>query len=67
MRDYPNMSYCMCENTLSALHQVLEAMENDPDFLEDMSERERSAFERLFDACDAFQNMSEELFETQGE
>ena len=26
MSSYPNMSYCMCENTLSALGQVMEAM-----------------------------------------
>ena len=28
MSNYPNMSYCMCENTMSAMHQVLNAMED---------------------------------------
>ena len=27
MSNYPNMSYCMCENTLAALRQVLSAMQ----------------------------------------
>ena len=32
MNNYPNMSYCMCENTLLAMEQVLTAMQDDPDF-----------------------------------
>ena len=27
MRDYPNMSYCMYENTTNALRQILDALE----------------------------------------
>ena len=62
--NYPNMSYCMCENTLAAMHQVLEAMhEEGPMFLQDMSRTERRAFEELFHACEAFVNQSEELQE----
>lgn len=64
MSNYPNMSYCMCENTLAGLHQVLNAMaEEGPMFLQDMNPHERRAFEELFHACEAFLTQSEELQE----
>ena len=62
MSDYPNMSYCMCENTLRALQQVLNAMEHEgPMFLQEMSRVELRAYRELFHACEAFLNASEEL------
>lgn len=62
MSNYPNMSYCMCENTLMALRQVVEAMESEgPAFLREMSREERRAFQELFNACEDFMAMSEEL------
>jgi hypothetical protein len=62
MSNYPNMSYCMCENTLLALRQVLEAMNSEgPMFLHDMNRSERLAFDSLFHACESFLTMSEEL------
>ena len=62
--NYPNMSYCMCENTLHALQQVLEAMQEDPAFMEDMSRDERYAFQELFCACEDFAHHAREhLFE----
>jgi hypothetical protein len=34
MSNYPNMSYCMCNNTVLALKQVVEAMNDEgPMFL----------------------------------
>jgi len=64
MSNYPNMSYCMCENTLAALRQVLSAMQEEgPMFLNDMSRDERRAFEQLFNACETFVNVAEELEE----
>jgi polyphosphate kinase 2 (PPK2 family) len=64
MSNYPNMSYCMCENTLLALRQVMDAMEDEgPQFLKEMNRTERRAFEELFHACEAFLTMSEELQE----
>ncbi len=63
MSNYPNMSYCMCENTLHALQQVLEAMQEDPAFMEDMSRDERYAFEELFRACEDFVQHAEDLVE----
>lgn len=59
---YPNMSYCMCENTLLALRQVVNAMNEDgPAFLHDMSREERRAFQELFNTCEDFMSLSEEL------
>jgi len=64
MSNYPNMSYCMNENTLAALKQVLDAMESEgPMFLREMSRTERRAFEELFGYCESFLTMSEELQE----
>ncbi len=64
MSNYPNMSYCMCENTLSALGQVMEAMrEEGPMFLRELNRTERRAFEELFHYCESFLTMSEELQE----
>ncbi len=62
MSNYPNMSYCMCENTLLALKQVLDAMQDEgPMFLREMNRQERRAFEELFHYCESFLTMSEEL------
>ena len=64
MSNYPNMSYCMNNNTLLALRQVVEAMnEEGPMFLREMSRDERRAFEELFSTCEDFMQLSEELQE----
>jgi hypothetical protein len=64
MTDYPNMSYCQCENTLLALKQVLENMQAEgPMFLKEMNRTERRAFEELFHYCESFLTMSEDLQE----
>ncbi len=64
MSNYPNMSYCMNNNTLLALRQVVEAMnEEGPQFLREMSRDERRAFEQLFSTCEDFMSLSEELQE----
>ncbi len=62
MSNYPNMSYCMCNNTLLALKQVVEAMNDEgPQFLREMSRDERRSFEQLFNMCEDFMQLSEEL------
>ena len=62
MSNYPNMSYCMCENTLLAIKQITEAMENEgPMFLKDLSRGERRAYEELFQYCESFLTLAEEL------
>lgn len=52
MSDYPNMSYCMCENTLSAMRQVAEAY-NECDSLEEfimnMNASERYSFRKMIE------------------
>ena len=64
MSNYPNMSYCMNENTLLALRQVVEAMnEEGPQFLRELNRTERRAFEELFSTCEDFMSLSEELQE----
>ncbi len=62
MSNYPNMSYCMCNNTLLALNQVVEAMQEEGvEFLRDLSRDERRSFEALFEVCQSFMEMTEEL------
>ena len=54
-RDYPNMSYCQCENTLLALQQVLNSMEGEgSDFVKSMGREERRAYQELYHASEAF-------------
>jgi hypothetical protein len=49
MRDYPNMSYCMCNNTLAALNQILDAMDEQGDvqFVEELSMDELRDFNEI--------------------
>ena len=62
MSNYPNMSYCMCNNTLLAMKQVMEAMnEEGPQFLRELSRDERRSFDALFSMCEDFMSLSEEL------
>lgn len=62
MSNYPNMSYCMCENTLLAMKQIVDTMQEEgPQFLREMGREERRAFEALFNMCEDFMNLSEEL------
>lgn len=62
MSNYPNMSYCMCENTLLALKQVLDTMQEEgPMFLKEMNRDEARAYRSLFEYCESFLTMSEEL------
>ena len=64
MSNYPNMSYCMCENTLLAMKQIVEAMQSEgPMFLREMSRDEKRAFQELFSNCEDFMSLSEELQE----
>ena len=62
MSSYPNMSYCMNENTLAAMNQIVNAMnEEGPAFLREMSRTEKRAFQELFSTCEDFMSLSEEL------
>lgn len=67
MSNYPNMSYCMNSNTLLALRQVIEAMqEGGSQFVQELSQEERRAWQELFNACEDFCNISEELVDAEG-
>lgn len=62
MSNYPNMSYCMSSNTLLALRQVITAMQEEgPQFLRELSGDERWAYTRLFEVCEEFLTVYEEL------
>lgn len=66
MRDYPNMSYCMFQNTVLGMRQLLEAMSEDgAELLADMSREERRAFEELFHTCEAYMMLAEELLDSE--
>jgi hypothetical protein len=52
----------MNENTLLALRQIVTAMnEEGPMFLRELSRDERRAFGELFNTCEDFMQLSEEL------
>ena len=64
MSNYPNRSSCMCENTLLAMWQIMNAMrEEGPRFLQDMHRDERRAYQELFNICEEFLTAAEELQE----
>jgi len=53
MSDYPNMSYCMCENTSLAVNQILAAMQESGStmqFFHSLSQREQAALIPLLSA-----------------
>jgi len=57
-----NMSYCRFENTLSALGDCLEAMENAPSMVElDLNQYEERAFHAMFRTCRDFLAQHERL------
>ena len=59
---YPNMSYCMNRNTLLALRQIMDAIDEEgTEFLRDMTRDEKFAFHDLVQACDAFVKQAEVL------
>jgi hypothetical protein len=52
----------MCENTLLAMRQIVNAMnEEGPQFLREMNRDEKRAFQELFNMCEDFMTLSEEL------
>lgn len=61
---YPNMSYCMFENTMHAMNQLLGAMEDEGGaLLADMSSEERRAFAQLFNQCESYVEMAQAMQE----
>lgn len=60
---YPNMSYCMNSNTLLALQQILNCMNDEgaDQFFKDLSSEERRAFQELVYACGEFVEQSQDI------
>ena len=62
MSNYPNMSYCMFQNTLGAMNQLAEFMiEADQDDILDMSKDELRAMRELFGYCEQYLRLAEEF------
>ena len=64
MTDYPNMSYCMCNNTLAAMDQLMDAME-DVDFIEDLNPDELRAFNELIHVAAMFARKGQRMLDEQ--
>ena len=69
MRNYPNMSYCMFANTVNAMSQILESI-NDAkigdgvvDFFESLSREERGNLQHLFNQCEEFMNQAQDIWD----
>jgi len=64
MSNYPNMSYCMFENTTNAMRQILEAL-NDADYVEDLNlnQYEKPAYNKLGRLCEEIIHAIERLEE----
>ena len=56
MSDYPNMSYCQCSNTLAALEQIMDAMDEQGavEFVKDLNMDELRAFNELMHVANLF-------------
>ncbi len=61
MRDYPNMSYCMCQNTEAAVNQIMEAMDQEGavNFVKDLSRDELRSFNELVYIAEQFLRRAE--------
>ena len=72
MRDYPNMSYCMFENTMAAMRQCASGIE---DALENgeplrLNQYEQRPFNSMYEMCQSIMDLLEqhqELVESQKE
>jgi hypothetical protein len=60
-RDYPNMSYVMCENTEAALNQIMDAMDEqgDVEFIKELSMDELRSFNEILHIAEQFVGRAE--------
>jgi len=62
MRDYPNMSYCMFENTMAAMKQCAsgleEALENGEPL--ELNQYEQRPFNEMYEMCRAVMELLEQ-------
>lgn len=63
MLEYPNASYCMFQNTLSAVEQLMHnLMENQINFKK-LSKEEQTAYHQLFYSMEALSDLMEDFWE----
>lgn len=68
MSNYPNMSYCMFENTNLAMEQITLALQEASSLKDlDLSRSEVRASEELYQACQAYIQMMDSLTDAEGE
>jgi hypothetical protein len=54
----------MCENTVAALVQIIEHMDEDPEnFMQDLSMTELNSFNRLYELCKEFRRSADFVVE----
>lgn len=62
MSNYPNMSYCMFNNTLLAMEQINEfIMEEDPEDLADVRREELAKAQELYYACKEYLSLYKDM------
>ena len=67
--NYPNMSYCMMENTRLALDQVLGAMldavgdNRAAEFVQELNRTEQQSYSTMYDLCRQFINLADQIEE----
>ena len=59
----PNMKYCMFENTSNDMQDVIDRMYEDGFHPDNLSPRERGAYDSLYDQCQTMMDRLEELEE----
>jgi len=59
MSDYPNMSYCMMENTSLAMHQIICAFEDNNLKQSELSQSEKRALFELLLQCEKLLDIAE--------
>ena len=64
MSDYPNMSYCMFQNTQGAMEQLNRFLaQADGEEVLDVSRDEIKAMMELFNQCESFLNLADDFME----
>jgi hypothetical protein len=62
MSDYPNMSYCMFQNTLMAMEQLTDFLAHaEGEDLTDIRSEELRAMQALFNQCESFINLADDF------
>lgn len=68
-RDYPNMSYCMFGNTVNAMNQILDAIDDAKvgdgvvDFFNGLSREERRNLQHLYNQAEQYVRVVEDMWD----